>query len=69
MQKLVVYQPHSREAVVVTNLPAKGLICKHPLQSLMGRLFNVYAGYEQQDAHEFLLNLIDKLHEDLNKVG
>ncbi|KAM7314269.1 ubiquitin carboxyl-terminal hydrolase 8 [Ixodes scapularis] len=38
-------------------------------KSLMGRLFNVYAGYEQQDAHEFLLNLIDKLHEDLNKAN
>lgn len=37
-------------------------------KSLMGRLFNVYAGYEQQDAHEFLLNFIDKLHEDLNKA-
>lgn len=35
---------------------------------LMGRLFNVYAGYEQQDAHEFLLNFIDKLHEDLNRA-
>lgn len=37
-------------------------------KSLMGRLFNVYAGYEQQDAHEFLLNFIDKLHEDLNRA-
>ncbi|XP_065285688.1 ubiquitin carboxyl-terminal hydrolase 8-like [Dermacentor albipictus] len=35
---------------------------------LMGKLFNVYAGYEQQDAHEFLLNFIDKLHEDLNRA-
>ncbi|CAN7984218.1 unnamed protein product [Ixodes hexagonus] len=35
----------------------------------MGRLFNVYAGYEQQDAHEFLLNLTDKLHEDLNRAN
>uniref|UniRef100_A0A1E1XHB2 ubiquitinyl hydrolase 1 n=1 Tax=Amblyomma aureolatum TaxID=187763 RepID=A0A1E1XHB2_9ACAR len=35
---------------------------------LMGRLFSVYAGYEQQDAHEFLLNFIDKLHEDLNRA-
>lgn len=37
-------------------------------KSLMGRLCNVYAGYEQQDAHEFLLNFIDKLHEDLNRA-
>lgn len=37
-------------------------------KSLMGRLFTVYAGYEQQDAHEFLLNFIDKLHEDLNRA-
>ncbi|XP_077484204.1 ubiquitin carboxyl-terminal hydrolase 8-like isoform X5 [Amblyomma americanum] len=35
---------------------------------LMGRLFSVYAGYEQQDAHEFLLNFMDKLHEDLNRA-
>lgn len=37
-------------------------------KSLMGRLFSVYAGHDQQDAHEFLLNFIDKLHEDLNKA-
>ncbi|XP_064463740.1 ubiquitin carboxyl-terminal hydrolase 8-like [Ornithodoros turicata] len=36
-------------------------------KSLMGRFYSVYAGHEQQDAHEFLLNLIDRLHEGLNR--
>ena len=29
---------------------------------------NMFAGYNQQDAQEFISFLLDELHEDLNKV-
>lgn len=32
------------------------------------RSFESFAGYEQQDAQEFLGNFLDLLHEDLNTV-
>jgi ubiquitin C-terminal hydrolase len=34
----------------------------------VGRLQQAYLGTQQQDAHEFLVFLLDTLHEDLNQV-
>ena len=33
-----------------------------------GMVRNMFAGYNQQDAQEFISFLLDELHEDLNKV-
>ncbi|XP_022701799.1 uncharacterized protein LOC111267675 [Varroa jacobsoni] len=37
-------------------------------RSLMGSLYPMYSTYDQQDSHEFLVNLLDRLHEDLNSA-
>lgn len=37
-------------------------------RNLMGSLYPMYATYDQQDSHEFLVNLLDRLHEDLNRA-
>ncbi|OQR78062.1 ubiquitin carboxyl-terminal hydrolase-like, partial [Tropilaelaps mercedesae] len=37
-------------------------------RNLMGLMYPMYATYEQQDSHEFLVNLLDRLHEDLNRA-
>uniref|UniRef100_A0A1B6E877 Ubiquitin carboxyl-terminal hydrolase n=1 Tax=Clastoptera arizonana TaxID=38151 RepID=A0A1B6E877_9HEMI len=36
------------------------------LKAVAGQFCNTFAGYEQQDSHEFLTELMDWLHEDLN---
>jgi ubiquitin carboxyl-terminal hydrolase 8 len=40
-----------------------------PFKYTVGRLQQAYLGTQQQDAHEFLIFLLDSLHEDLNQVG
>ena len=35
----------------------------------MGKNHNPFQGYDQHDSHEFLIKLMDWLHEDLNKVS
>ena len=37
-------------------------------KSLMGRYKSEFAGQDQQDSHEFLLSLLEWLHDDVNKV-
>ena len=39
-----------------------------PFKSTVGKLQQAYLGTQQQDAHEFLIFLLDSLHEDLNQV-
>lgn len=39
-----------------------------PFKYTVGKLQNAYGGTQQQDAHEFLIFLLDALHEDLNQV-
>ena len=38
------------------------------LKSRVGRAKAEFAGRDQQDSHEFLLSLLEWLHEDTNKV-
>ena len=38
------------------------------LKNECGMVRNMFAGYNQQDAQEFISFLLDELHEDLNKV-
>ncbi|XP_068244406.1 ubiquitin carboxyl-terminal hydrolase 8-like [Palaemon carinicauda] len=38
------------------------------LKNTVGRFHKPFQGYDQQDSHEFLIKLMDWLHEDLNKV-
>ena len=40
-----------------------------PFKYTVGKIQRVYLGSQQQDAHEFLVFLLDSLHEDLNQVG
>lgn len=40
----------------------------HLLKATLGRINSEYAGLAQQDAHELIELLLDKLHEDLNRV-
>ena len=44
-------------------------VAPQPFKSVVGRLQRAYLGTQQQDAHEFLVFLLDSLHEDLNQVG
>ena len=39
------------------------------LKSRVGRAKTEFAGRDQQDSHEFLLSLLEWLHDDTNKVG
>ena len=39
-----------------------------PFKITVGNIQRVYLGSQQQDAHEFLVFLLDALHEDLNQV-
>ncbi|KAG8229017.1 hypothetical protein J437_LFUL007571 [Ladona fulva] len=39
------------------------------LKGVVGMHKEAFAGYEQQDSHEFLTILMDWLHEDLNRAG
>ena len=43
-------------------------LAPQPLKYVVGRLQRAYLGTQQQDAHEFLVFLLDSLHEDLNQV-
>ena len=38
------------------------------LKSRVGRHKSEFAGRDQQDSHEFLLSLLEWLHDDVNKV-
>lgn len=40
-----------------------------PFKITVGNIQRVYLGSQQQDAHEFLVFLLDALHEDLNQVS
>ena len=37
-------------------------------KSRVGRYKSEFAGRDQQDSHEFLLSLLEWLHDDVNKV-
>ena len=39
------------------------------LKSRVGRYKSEFAGRDQQDSHEFLLSLLEWLHDDVNKVA
>ena len=39
------------------------------LKYKLGRSFAQFAGYSQQDSHDLLLNLMDKVHDDINRVA
>lgn len=41
----------------------------YPFKYVVGSLQRAYLGTQQQDAHEFLVFLLDALHEDLNQVS
>jgi hypothetical protein len=43
-------------------------VSPHQLKATLGRINSEYAGLAQQDAHELIELLLDKLHEDLNRV-
>lgn len=43
-------------------------VAPQPFKYVVGTLQNAYLGTQQQDAHEFLIFLLDALHEDLNQV-
>ncbi len=43
-------------------------LAPQPFKYVVGRLQRAYLGTQQQDAHEFLVFLLDSLHEDLNQV-
>ncbi|KAK8728024.1 hypothetical protein OTU49_009344 [Cherax quadricarinatus] len=43
-------------------------IAMRDLKSVVGHYHKPFQGYDQQDSHEFLIKLMDWLHEDLNKV-
>jgi ubiquitin carboxyl-terminal hydrolase 4/11/15 len=43
-------------------------VSPHQLKATLGRINPEYAGLAQQDAHELIELLLDKLHEDLNRV-
>ncbi|CAF1245962.1 unnamed protein product [Adineta ricciae] len=40
----------------------------YPFKNVVGSLQRAYLGTQQQDAHEFLVFLLDSLHEDLNQA-
>ncbi len=46
----------------------KKMIEPYRLKNECGMVRNMFAGYNQQDAQEFISFLLDELHEDLNKV-
>ena len=46
----------------------KKIIEPYRLKNECGMVRNMFAGYNQQDAQEFISFLLDELHEDLNKV-
>jgi len=48
---------------------SKRSVSIHELKATIGRINNEYAGLAQQDAHELIELLLDKLHEDLNRVS
>lgn len=45
----------------------KYISSKH-LKAVVGEQDNLFVGYEQQDAHEFLIILIDWLQSDLQTI-
>ncbi len=47
---------------------ARRSVSPHLLKATLGRINSEYAGLAQQDAHELIELLLDKLHEDLNRV-
>ena len=38
------------------------------MKAEMGRICSQFAGFQQQDSQEFLVYLLDNLHEDLNRI-
>jgi ubiquitin C-terminal hydrolase len=38
-----------------------------PFKRVLSKYYNSFSGYDQQDAHEFLLSMLSGLHEDTNR--
>jgi uncharacterized UBP type Zn finger protein len=49
-------------------LDTKPVVSPTSVKSVLGRINEEYAGYSQQDAHEVIELLLDKLHEDTNRI-
>ena len=59
-----IFSPNVARGTLINSMAAN----PSALKKLMGVLSNQFAGDEQQDAHEFLVVLIDALHEELEAV-
>ena len=46
---------------------SKSHFSPHKLKSTMGHQYRLFNGYSQQDSHEFMINFLDYLEEDLKK--
>jgi len=44
------------------------VVTPKPFKQVIGHIKYIYMENQQQDAHEFLIFLLDYLHEDLNRV-
>jgi ubiquitin C-terminal hydrolase len=45
-----------------------GFVSPAPFKQIIGHLDHVYLGNQQQDAHEFLMFLLDRIDNELNQV-
>eukprot|EP01107_Rhizomastix_libera_P010242 TRINITY_DN265_c0_g2_i3.p1 TRINITY_DN265_c0_g2~~TRINITY_DN265_c0_g2_i3.p1 ORF type:complete len:1276 (+),score=402.87 TRINITY_DN265_c0_g2_i3:39-3830(+) len=46
----------------------QGVVSPSSLKATIGKYAPQFAGFSQQDSHELIINLLDGLHEDLNRV-
>jgi len=64
----VAWNAHIIDTYRSTNTEVKTAVSPKDVKTAMDKLTDKFAGYEQRDAHEFLSDLIDLLHDELLEV-
>lgn len=49
-------------------MTTEDVVAPHKFKYTVGKSKEMFCGYEQHDSQEFLLFVLDTLHEDLNRV-
>lgn len=56
----------NKEKIDISTLPLKKSVCTYT--SYIAKICMLFIDWEQEDAHEFMKELLNSMHEDINRV-